>query len=72
MFKFANGYKYFCKDSLTFKITLFEPTATESDFTPHIDRPEINYRNLFIECKYIESNKSGGNILNLVEAKFYD
>jgi len=30
---------------------------TMSDFTPHIDRPEIIYRNFFIECKYPETGK---------------
>lgn len=73
-FKFANGYKYFCKDSLKLKITLFEPTAVEinqinqvknsmTDFTPHIDRPEINYQNLFVDYKQPET----GNDIKSVE-----
>jgi len=67
-FKFASGYKYFCKDSLKFKITLFEPTAAEInrinqmknsmiDFTPHIDRPGIIYQNLFVDYKQPETGK---------------
>jgi len=67
-FKFASGYKYFCKDSLKFKITIFEPTAAEinqiyqvknsmTDFTPHIDRPEIFYQNLFVDYKQPETGK---------------